>query len=60
VLSRVTELVVEFSLSAYMTDPSLSRLKRIPKFGKALSLDAAHTRLQLGREGLRITEEEEE
>jgi len=30
VLCRVTELVVEFSSSVYMTDTQLSRLKRIP------------------------------
>jgi len=28
----VTELVVEFGSSAYMTDTQLSRLKRIPEF----------------------------
>ena len=27
----MTELVVEFSASAYMTDTQLSRLKRIPR-----------------------------
>src|SRR5215510_12767990 len=30
-LCRVTELVVEFSSSAYLTDTQLSRLKRIPR-----------------------------
>jgi len=31
VLRRVTELVAEFSPSAYTTDTQLSRVKRIPK-----------------------------
>ena len=32
VLRRVTELVAEFSPSAYTTDTQLSRVKRIPHF----------------------------
>jgi integrase len=40
----VTELVVEFSSSAYLTDTQLSRLKRIPEVVKELM---GHTSLDM-------------
>src|SRR6267378_5720393 len=59
VLRRVTELLLEFSPSAYLTDAQLSRLTRIPGLRiqgaeavVAVGLEGAHAQLLGQSEGL--------
>ena len=57
----MTELVVEFGSSAYMTDTKLSRLKRIPKeFAKLPRVTKEDLTLVLEPMGQRLTNAESE